>query len=89
MMNFLLNNIPTLYEIYEKEYKRVKSLLFRNQLKFTPRGIQNLGSTCYLNSILQQLFWIPEFREPILSQETTDSNLFLLLKTLLKPLLLG
>lgn len=32
-------------------------------------GLQNQGATCYMNSLLQQLFVIPQFRNGILSAE--------------------
>lgn len=37
-------------------------------------GIKNLGCTCYMNSILQQFFMIPELRESILSIEPTEEK---------------
>lgn len=44
-----------------------------NQLGFV--GLINLGATCYLNSIIQQLFMIPEFRYPIITQDFgSDAN---------------
>lgn len=37
-------------------------------------GLKNLGCTCYMNSLIQQLFMIPYFREEILNIE--DKTLF-------------
>jgi len=42
-------------------------------------GLKNFGCTCYLNSLLQQLYMTPDFRNQILSydfrgQEDLDSN---------------
>jgi len=34
--------------------------------KYGYAGLQNQGATCYMNSLLQQLFLIPRFREGIL-----------------------
>lgn len=35
-------------------------------------GIKNLAATCYINSLLQQLFYIPQFSIPLLSVNTKD-----------------
>ena len=37
-------------------------------------GLANLGSTCYLNSFLQQLFMIPQFRNQIIGLNYNDKN---------------
>ena len=34
--------------------------------------MENLGATCYMNSLQQQLFMIPEFRYGILSRPVDD-----------------
>lgn len=49
----------------------VIALLFHKLL-----GLKNSGSICYANSVLQQLFMIPEFRDGILSAKMViqDNN---------------
>jgi ubiquitin carboxyl-terminal hydrolase 9/24 len=54
-------------------------------------GMKNLGCTCYMNSILQQLFMTPSFREGILratlnKAETPEDNLLLQLQYIFSAL---
>lgn len=37
-------------------------------------GLKNAGATCYMNSVLQQLFVQPEIKESILSVEREDEE---------------
>ena len=41
-------------------------------------GLKNAGATCYMNSVLQQLYMVPEIRLGLLAAEgaTTDSDEF-------------
>jgi hypothetical protein len=36
-------------------------------------GLVNQGATCYMNSLMQQLFMVPQFRYGILAQRCTDA----------------
>ena len=38
-----------------------------------PVGLKNVGNTCYVNSMLQSYFTIPQFRDEILSLPYLDS----------------
>ncbi|CAH7488181.1 probable ubiquitin carboxyl-terminal hydrolase FAF-X [Phodopus roborovskii] len=37
-------------------------------------GLKNAGATCYMNSVIQQLYMIPPIRNSILAIESIDSN---------------
>ncbi|KAL1764517.1 putative ubiquitin carboxyl-terminal hydrolase FAF-X, partial [Sigmodon hispidus] len=38
-------------------------------------GLRNAGATCYMNSVIQQLYMIPSIRNSILAVESIDSNI--------------
>lgn len=37
-------------------------------------GLKNAGATCYMNSVIQQLFLVPGFKESLLSIDDEDSD---------------
>ena len=52
------------------------------------RGLRNLGATCYMNSTLQILYNIPEFRNLILSEQMKESGFACKLQMVFGKLLL-
>ena len=84
---FLLNNLPKENNLYLdiirklSKYHKIgfwKTKSLRNwELEISDInkqkyiGLKNLASTCYMNSILQQIFMIPMLRETILSIKNT------------------
>ena len=37
-------------------------------------GLKNAGATCYMNSVIQQIFLIPGIKETLLSIEDEESD---------------
>jgi ubiquitin C-terminal hydrolase len=61
---------------------QAESIDMQNEYNFSPSskekslcgyvGLQNQGATCYMNSLMQQLYCIPEFRQGILLAKESD-----------------
>lgn len=49
-----------------------KSIMNNDDIAASFSGLVNLGCTCYINSLLQQLFMIPDFRHGILHAQIND-----------------
>ncbi len=56
-------------QIGEGQLKEVQKQFVDSGSKAEQVGLKNLGCTCYINSVLQQLFNISSFRERLLAQE--------------------
>ena len=65
----IIKSLNKLIEIESKDYNNnIPDEENTKRKKTSPYiGIRNLGTLCYIGSILQQLFWIPKFRNSILS----------------------
>ena len=61
-----LNKIEESFENYEP-----LQIDERARTANEPVGLKNIGNTCYFNSLLQTLFRIPSFVEPLLNTNTT------------------
>eukprot|EP00281_Chroomonas_sp_CCMP1168_P018543 CAMPEP_0206235924 /NCGR_PEP_ID=MMETSP0047_2-20121206/13427_1 /ASSEMBLY_ACC=CAM_ASM_000192 /TAXON_ID=195065 /ORGANISM="Chroomonas mesostigmatica_cf, Strain CCMP1168" /LENGTH=408 /DNA_ID=CAMNT_0053660197 /DNA_START=21 /DNA_END=1244 /DNA_ORIENTATION=- len=85
VLSELANNCPRAYAalLREMECLHAKrelrplhlyqpSLLDRAPCGFV--GLRNLGATCYMNSLLQQLYHVPEFRAQILKVPVQEEN---------------
>jgi hypothetical protein len=64
-MSFLINNVPLMHSLFLQTRVNQSEMI-------TPKGLPNCGNTCYLNSTIQQLFWISDFREGILSYSSNN-----------------
>ena len=52
-------------------FKNIKKKRIKKKHEFT--GIRNIGSLCYLDSIIQQLYMIPQFKYSILDTDDKES----------------
>lgn len=70
LSKFLLSQIDRLDTLYEWSYNPIE--FQKSPTGFV--GLLNLGATCYMNSLLQQLYIIPQFREGILIAKDNSPN---------------
>ena len=68
--------VPFLYKLHTAGSWRTNdfvdwhvNILYQEKSSSGYTGLQNLGATCYMNSVLQQLYMIPTFRYDIISMQ--------------------
>ncbi|OQS06269.1 ubiquitin domain containing protein [Thraustotheca clavata] len=75
--DFILQQFPPLFATLQRTYEDWEwSYDPHAQMKSATGfvGLRNLGCTCYLNSTLQQLYFMPSFRNAILSLPADNKN---------------
>jgi len=75
------NNLQSLLKLLSEQSAQVSKLnvwdYAPDKLAVSPLGyvgLRNLGATCYMNSLVQQFFMIPEFRLGLLSAVDKEEN---------------
>ena len=103
-LNYIFNKCNEIKNIEKENISTFNSLVEKNETKLVRKkykkytGLKNISTTCYLNSVIQIMFMIPEFRFLILSlndgkdkikgELVDDNNLFHQLQILFTKLLL-
>ena len=65
--------LPIQVIISKKEFWDYFPVLLEKSFDFI--GLKNLGSTCYMNSVLQQLFMLPSFQQDVLNYNIPDISI--------------
>ena len=66
--------INKLIDTYEPKNKNEKSEENDGKIFKCPKGLVNIGLTCYMNSLLQCLFYIPELRQFFINEQFTEKQ---------------
>ena len=66
--------IKKLIDTYETKDKSEKCEKMDGKTIKLPNGLVNLGLTCYMNSLLQCLFYIPELRQFFIKEKFTEKQ---------------
>lgn len=73
-MNQFTDRISLLHDRYGPFYGMDWDYCPQAESSVSHLGLKNLGCTCYMNSLLQQFFMVPEFRRGLLSVEDKDPD---------------